>query len=62
MLILTRRVNESLIIDGKIEVTILQTRGNQVRIGIEAPRDVLVHRKEVVEQKQSRDTEQRDSE
>ena len=57
MLILTRRVNETLIIDEKIEITVLQTRGNQVRIGIQAPRDVLVHRKEVVQERkvQSKD-------
>ena len=53
MLILTRRVNETLVIDEKIEITILQARGNQVRIGIEAPREVLVHRKEILNQKQS---------
>ncbi|MCY4143155.1 MAG: carbon storage regulator CsrA [Gammaproteobacteria bacterium] len=53
MLILTRRVNETLIIDEKIEITVLQTRGNQVRIGIQAPRDVLVHRKEVVQERKA---------
>ena len=52
MLILTRRINETLVIDGKIEVTVLDTRGNQVRIGIAAPRDVIVHRKEILEKKQ----------
>lgn len=51
MLILTRRVNETLVIDDKIEITVLQARGNQVRIGIQAPRDVLVHRKEVVQER-----------
>ena len=54
MLILTRRINETLVIDEKIEVTVLGTRGNQVRIGIDAPRDVIVHRKEVLEQKARR--------
>ncbi len=53
MLILTRRVNETLIIDDKIEITVLQARGNQVRIGIQAPRDVLVHRKEVLQERKA---------
>ena len=52
MLILTRRINETLVIDGKIEVTVLDTRGNQVRIGIAAPRDVIVHRKEILDKKE----------
>ncbi len=54
MLILTRRINESLVIDDKIEITVLDTRGSQVRIGIAAPRDVIVHRKEVLEQKKQK--------
>ena len=53
VLILTRRVNETLIIDDKIEITVLQARGNQVRIGIQAPRDVLVHRKEVLQERKA---------
>ncbi|MCY3628233.1 MAG: carbon storage regulator CsrA [Gammaproteobacteria bacterium] len=51
MLILTRRVNETVIIDEKIKITVLDTRGNQVRIGIDAPRDVLIHRKEIFDRK-----------
>ena len=47
MLILSRRIGESLIIGGKITVTVLETRGNQVRLGIEAPDDISVHREEV---------------
>lgn len=47
MLILTRRVNETLNIGDDIEVTILSVKGNQVRIGIEAPIDVSVHREEI---------------
>lgn len=47
MLILTRRVGETLNIGDDIEVTILSVKGNQVRIGIEAPMDVSVHREEI---------------
>ena len=47
MLILTRRVGETLMIGDDIEVTVLGVRGNQVRIGINAPKDVPVHREEV---------------
>ena len=47
MLILTRRIGEKLIIDEKVIVTILSVKGNQIRIGIEAPRDVQVHREEI---------------
>ena len=47
MLILTRRVGETLIIDDDVEVQILGVKGNQVRIGIEAPDDVSVHREEI---------------
>jgi carbon storage regulator len=48
MLILTRRVNESLVIGDNVTVTILGVKGNQVRIGVNAPRDVSVHREELV--------------
>lgn len=47
MLILTRRIGETLIIDDDIEVHILGVKGNQVRIGIDAPDDVSVHREEI---------------
>lgn len=49
MLILTRKSNEAIKIGDNITITILDIRGNQVRIGIEAPIDIIVHRKEVYE-------------
>jgi carbon storage regulator len=47
MLILTRRVGETIIIGDNIRLTVLSTKGNQVRIGIDAPKDVSVHREEI---------------
>lgn len=47
MLILTRRVGESLMVGDDITVTVLGVKGNQVRIGVDAPRDVAVHREEI---------------
>ncbi len=47
MLILTRRVGESLMIGDEINVTVLGIKGNQVRIGVNAPKDVAVHREEI---------------
>ena len=49
MLILTRRVGESLMIGDNVNVTVLGIRGNQVRIGVNAPKDVAVHREEIYE-------------
>jgi len=50
MLVLTRKLNQSIVIDGEIEVVILEVRGEQVRIGIKAPKNVPVHRKEIYDQ------------
>ena len=47
MLILTRRVGETLMIGDDISVTVLGVKGNQVRLGVNAPRDVSVHREEI---------------
>lgn len=47
MLILTRRVAETLVIGDEITITVLGVKGNQVRIGITAPNDVAVHREEI---------------
>lgn len=47
MLILTRRVGETLIIGDDVNITVLGVKGNQVRLGINAPKDVSVHREEI---------------
>lgn len=47
MLILTRRISESIIIGDDVKITVLGVKGNQVRIGIDAPKDVSVHREEI---------------
>jgi len=49
MLILTRRVGESVMIGDDVTITVLGVKGNQVRIGVNAPKDVAVHREEIYE-------------
>ena len=49
MLILTRKIGESIILDGGIKITVADVRGNQIRIGIEAPEEVNVYREEIYE-------------
>jgi carbon storage regulator len=48
MLVLSRKKDETIVINGSIKVTIVEIRGDKVRLGIEAPRDVVVHRQEVL--------------
>ena len=49
MLVLTRREGETLVIDGDIKVTVLSIKGNQIRIGIDAPKEVPIHRQELLD-------------
>ena len=49
MLILTRRIGETVVIGDNVTVTVLGVKGNQIRVGIEAPKEVSVHRMEIVE-------------
>lgn len=50
MLVLTRKPEQSIVVGGEIEITILEVRGEQVRVGIKAPREVTIHRKEIFDQ------------
>lgn len=56
MLILTRRVGETVMIGDDVTITVLGVKGNQVRIGVDAPRDVAVHREEIYERIKSEQT------
>jgi carbon storage regulator len=49
MLVLSRKLNESIVIDGRITITVVGVHGIQIRLGIEAPKDVPVFRKELVD-------------
>ena len=58
MLILTRRVGETLMIGDEITVTVLGVKGNQVRIGVNSPRDIAVHRGEIYDRIKSEQEQQ----
>lgn len=57
MLILTRRVGETLMVGDDVTVTVLGVKGNQVRIGVDAPKDVAVHREEIYQRIQRENEE-----
>jgi len=57
MLILTRKRGQSIVVDGEIEITVLQIQGDQARLGITAPKRVTVHRKELLEQVRAENVE-----
>jgi len=58
MLILTRRVGETVMIGNEVTVTVLAIKGNQVRLGIGAPKDVAVHREEIYDKVQAEKAQQ----
>ena len=58
MLILTRKVGETLVIGDEITITVLGVKGNQVRLGVNAPKEVAVHREEIYQRIQREKTDQ----
>jgi carbon storage regulator len=58
VLILTRRVNETLMVGDEVTVTVLSVKGNQVRLGVNAPKDVAVHREEIYDRVQKEKMQQ----
>jgi carbon storage regulator len=58
MLILTRRVNETVMIGENVTVTVLGVKGAQVRLGVNAPKDVVVHREEIYERVKAEEAEE----
>ncbi len=64
MLILTRRIGETLVVGDEVTVTVLGVKGNQVRLGVNAPKHVAVHREEIYEriQKEKQQTEKSSNE
>ena len=49
MLVLTRKAGESIVIGDNIEITVIETKGDQIKLGIKAPKDIDIHRKEIYE-------------
>ena len=63
MLLLTRRIGETIMIDDDVSITVLGVKGNQVRLGVNAPKEVSVHREEIYQRiKNEKDNEQKESE
>ena len=62
VLILTRRIGESVIINEDITVTVLGIKGNQIRVGIDAPRHVSVHREEIYQRMKTEELEEEEEE
>ena len=61
MLVLSRKKNESIVINNDITIVVVEIRGDKVRLGVEAPKEVPVHRREVYEAIKRNELEQRDA-
>ncbi|MDX9875701.1 MAG: carbon storage regulator CsrA [Spongiibacteraceae bacterium] len=60
MLILTRRIGETLVVGDEVTITVLGVKGNQVRLGVNAPKDVAVHREEIYQRIQKEKQDEND--